>query len=70
MLGWILSRRRSTDKRPFVDSYCPQIRTKEEGESNAAYHAYIYPVLVAALFGKNLPRPYQIHFKTSQAGMQ
>ena len=53
------------DKMTFVDSFCPKIRSKDEGESNADYHAYISPILVDALLGKDAPVPYQINFKTS-----
>ena len=52
------------DKVAFVDSFCPKIRSKEEGESNQNYHDYICPVLVNTLFG-DVPRPFQINFKTS-----
>ena len=53
------------DKMTFVDSFCPKIRSKNKGESNADYHAYISPILVDALLGNDAPVPYQINFKTS-----
>jgi len=52
------------DKLTFVDSFCPKIRLKEEGESNEDYHGYICPMLINTLFG-DVPRPFQINFKTS-----